>query len=262
MAQTIQSVIEAIVARIPGGLMEKTVDVIKAGDPSQPVTGIVTTFLATYAVLKRTIDLGANLVITHEPIFYNHRDEVDWLEGDPVYTAKRRLIEENNLVVWRFHDYWHRHRPDGIFAGVTEALGWQDYVDPARRVLYNIPQTSVGALAEIFKKKLSISMVRVVGALDMPCRRVALAVGAAGGRRQIHVLGQEIDVLVVGELNEWETCEYVRDAISMGQQKALIVLGHANSEEAGMAWLVDWLHDVVPGVRVTHLPTGDPFRFV
>ena len=261
-SRMVQNVLDAIVARIPGGQLDETVDVVKAGDPSQPVTGIVTTFLATYAVLQRAVDLGANLVITHEPIFYNHLDETDWLEGDPVYTAKRQWIEKNGLVVWRFHDYWHRHQPDGILAGITAALGWQAYADPSALPLYTITPTPLGDLAKIFKKKLDISMVRVVGALDMPCRRVGVLVGAAGGRFQMHALRRDMDVLVVGELNEWETCEYVRDAIAMGQQKALIVLGHANSEEAGMAWLVDWLADVVPGVRVTHVPAGDPFRFV
>ena len=39
--------------------IEGSVDVIKAGDPSQPVTGIVTTFLATHEVLQRAVDLGA-----------------------------------------------------------------------------------------------------------------------------------------------------------------------------------------------------------
>ncbi len=262
MSQTIQSVIDAIIARIPGGRLDETVDVFKAGDPSQPVTGIVTTFLATYAVLKQAADLGANLVITHEPIFYNHLDRVDWLGDDPVYKAKLKLIQDRKLVVWRFHDYWHRHQPDGILAGVTAALGWQYDLDPSGLPLYIIPQISLGDLAQVFKNKLGIGTVRVVGALDMPCHRVGMVAGAMSGEHQIHALRREIDVLVVGEINEWETCEYVRDAIALGQKKALIVLGHANSEEPGMAWLVDWLHEVVPGVPVTHIPTGDPFLFV
>lgn len=262
MSLTVQNVLDAIIARIPGGRLEDTVDVIKAGDPLQPVTGIVTTFLATCDVLKQAVNLGANLVITHEPVFYNHLDRVDWLGDDPVYRAKLRLIEENRLVVWRFHDYWHRHVPDGILTGVVQALGWGEYADPSGLPLYVIPQTPLGDLVQVFKNKLNIGTVRIVGALDMPCRRVGLMVGAMGGNYQIYALQQDIDVLVVGEINEWETCEYVRDAIAVGQQKALVILGHANSEEPGMAWLVDWLADVVPGVPVTHVPAGDPFRFV
>ena len=53
-----------------------------------------TTFLATRAVVQRAVDVGANLIITHEPVYYGHRDEVDWLADDPVYQAKRRLIDD------------------------------------------------------------------------------------------------------------------------------------------------------------------------
>ena len=130
MAMTIQDVIDTIIAAIPGAPLKNTVDVVKTGDPSQPVTGIVTTFLATYEVIQHAVERGANLIITHEPTFYSHRDEVEWLAGDPVYEAKRRLLDDHGIVVWRFHDYWHHHRPDGIMVGVLRQLRWEEYADP------------------------------------------------------------------------------------------------------------------------------------
>ena len=90
MPKTIQEVIDAIIKEIPGGPLEDTVDTVKIGDSSQSVRGIVTTFLATHEVIERAVELGANLIITHEPTFYGHRDETDWLEDDPVYEAKAR----------------------------------------------------------------------------------------------------------------------------------------------------------------------------
>jgi hypothetical protein len=62
--------------------------------------------------------VGANLIIAHEPVFYSHLDQTDWLRRDTVYNAKRRLLDEHHIVVWRFHDYWHMHQPDGILTGV------------------------------------------------------------------------------------------------------------------------------------------------
>jgi putative NIF3 family GTP cyclohydrolase 1 type 2 len=263
MAKTIQDVVDTIIQAIPGAPLEKTVDTFKSGDPSQEVTGIVTTFLASHAVIQRTIELGANLIITHEPTYYNHLDEVDWLEGDPVCQAKRRLIEENDVVIWRFHDYWHRHEPDGILTGVISTLGWEDYADAENPRVYHIPPASLRDLAASLKDRLAIDTVRVVGDLEMTCRRVGLLAGAIGGRIQIALLRQEdVDVLVCGEIDEWETSEYVRDAVAQGQAKALIVLGHANSEEPGMAWLVEWLRPRFPDVAITHVPVGDPFHFV
>ena len=99
MRTTIQDVIDTILQEVPGAPFEESVDTFKAGDPSLEVTGIVTTFLASYEVIQRAVDLGANLIITHEPIYYNHLDEVDWLTNDPVYQAKRQLLEENNVTV-------------------------------------------------------------------------------------------------------------------------------------------------------------------
>jgi putative NIF3 family GTP cyclohydrolase 1 type 2 len=263
MRITIQEVIDLIVRSVPGAPTAGSVDVIKAGDPAQPVNGVVTTFLATHEVLQRAVDLGANLVITHEPTFYNHLDEVDWLADDSVYAAKRRFIDEHHLVIWRFHDYWHMHRPDGILTGTIRALGWNDYANVDNPRLYDIPPTPLDALATSLKEKLGIHTVRVVGRPDLVCKRAFLALGAMDGKRQIHLLGQPgTDVLICGEINEWEASEYARDATYLGQPKALIILGHANSEEAGMSWLVDWLHPRLPDVPITHVPAGDPFRFL
>ena len=69
-------------------------------------------------------------------------------------------------------------------------------------------------------------------------------------------------MLIVGEIDEWETSEYTRDALTQGRKRGLIITGHANSEEPGMKWVVDWLQPKFPGVTITHVPVGDPFIFV
>jgi len=71
-----------------------------------------------------------------------------------------------------------------------------------------------------------------------------------------------VDVLIVGETPEWETVEYARDAMIQGRSQALIVTGHANSEEPGMHWLVDWLRPKFPNIAIQHVPVGDPFMFL
>jgi putative NIF3 family GTP cyclohydrolase 1 type 2 len=254
---TIQAVIDNILTAIPGAPYDETVDVFKTGDPAQDVTGIVTTFLATHAVIQRAIELGANLIITHEPTFYNHLDDTGWLTDDPVYIAKRKLIDDHGIVIWRFHDYWHRHQPDGIITGLARALDWTSYVDYTT-YRANLPPLPLRDLVAHIRTKLGCPNPRVIGQPDMLCSRVSLLVGAPGGKWQIEVL-READVLLAGEVHEWETTEYVRDSIRQGTPKALIVVGHALSEEAGMAYLVDWLRPRVPGVPITHVPSGDPF---
>ena len=263
MTITIHELIQTIIASIVDTPLEDTVDVVKIGDPHQPITGIATTFLANRAVLEKAVAQRANLVITHEPIYYFHHDTTDWLAGDPVYESKRQFCEDHNLVIWRFHDYWHMHQPDGILTGFLKQMDWESKAQPQKPFLVDLPPTRLEDLALLFKHKLGIPTVRVCGALDMPCSRLSLVLGAAGGRWQIETLRNEnADVVVCGESNEWETCEYIRDAQFAGQDKALIILGHANSEEGGMAYLVDWLQARYPGIPIVHIPSGDPFHYI
>ncbi len=227
----------------------------------QEVRGIVTTFLATVDVIANAVQRGANLIITHEPTFYNHLDETEWLQGDPVYRAKRQLLEEYGIVVWRFHDYWHAHSSDGILIGVLEQLGWAGYSDPERPYVCHIPETTLARLSLLMKRLFGSQRVRVMGPPELVCRDVGLLVGAVGGQRQIELLRQ-VDALVVGEVREWETTEYVRDGKVAGQIRGLIAVGHALSEDPGMAYLARWLTPRVPEVRVSHVASGDPFRYI
>jgi putative NIF3 family GTP cyclohydrolase 1 type 2 len=262
-SQTIQQIIDRIIKECVNAPFKTTVDTVKSGDPTQKVTGIVTTFLATDKVIQKAGELGANFIITHEPTFYNHLDDVKWLSNDSVYQFKRQLLETNKIVVWRFHDYWHAHKPDGVMTGVLRELGWENYAEKGRQDLCAIPEQTLSNLMVFFKKKLGISKIQMTGDPTMICRKVAFSVGAAGGGPQIHQLSQSgAEVLVVGEINEWETCEYARDAVFSGQKKALIILGHANSEEAGMKYLAEWLKPLAPGITITHVPCGEPLAFV
>ena len=63
--ETIQDVIDLIIAQILVEPLEQTIDTVKVGNPSQPITGVASTFLPTFDVLKRAHAIGANLVIPH-----------------------------------------------------------------------------------------------------------------------------------------------------------------------------------------------------
>jgi putative NIF3 family GTP cyclohydrolase 1 type 2 len=260
---TIQQVMDLILKRIPGAPFAQTVDTIKAGDPAQPVKGIVTTMFATAAVIEEAARMGANFIIAHEPTFYNHADDTAWLEGDAVYQYKKNLLQKHGMVVWRFHDYIHAHRPDGVLMGVLTALGWQQYYNPENPAVVMVPPTTLQNIISLVKKKLGIPHVKVIGTLTDTCRKIVLIPGAAGGRTQIAALEKEKpDLLIVGELNEWETSEYVRDQRHAGAKSNLLVLGHVVSEEPGLEWLAKWLQPQLPGVPVKHIPSTDAFNWV
>lgn len=262
MAQTITAAeaIQRIQKHYPAA-PSSTVDTIKAGEQSTPVIGIATTFLDTMDVLREANRRGANLVITHEPTFYNHLDRPEGMdENDPVWKEKRDFIEKNGLVVWRFHDHWHLRKPDGILAGMVQALGWEKYQGAENPHLFTVPETTLEKLAADVAKRLETPVLRVVGNPEMRVTKLALSPGSAGFQRETHALEMEnVEVLLVGETREWETVEYAADAVSEGKRKALIVIGHVPSEQAGMEVCARWLKTFVKNVPIEFVSTKQPF---
>jgi putative NIF3 family GTP cyclohydrolase 1 type 2 len=261
-ALTVQHIIDLILQS--GGVepLADTVDTIKSGEGSQVVTGIVTTMFPTIRVIKEAVKHKANFIIAHEPTFYNHRDDTAWVKNNTVVAGKQALLEKHGIAVWRFHDYCHAIKPDMISYGVAKKANWQSWYKTGEWML-DIPTQSLRALALHLKRSLGIAHVRVIGDLGQSCSRIALMPGAWGGQRQVAMAESEKpDVLIVGEVPEWETAEYIRDSQLLGRKTALLILGHSVSEEPGMEWLVDWLQPRVQPLKVVHVASGDPFTWI
>jgi putative NIF3 family GTP cyclohydrolase 1 type 2 len=240
----------------------ETIDTFKAGNPKTIVTGIVTTFTPTMAVLAQAVENNCNLIISHEPTFYNHADEVKWLENDPVYKTKLDYINEHHIVIWRFHDHWHNTpgKPDGILLGMMDTLKWKSYEDAKDSTIFNLPETTLKELAVYLKNQLKIKALRVIGDPELKVSRIAFLPGAYGGQRHVKALEKEgVQVLLIGESNEWEGIAYITDAVGQKRNQAMILLGHVPSEESGMKECAKWLGSFLPGVPIKFIPAGEPF---
>jgi putative NIF3 family GTP cyclohydrolase 1 type 2 len=257
MKTTIHDIIQSLIT--PVGRLEQTVDTLLSGDPQVEVTSVVTAFMPTQKVLEEAVALGANLVIAHEGTFYSHHSSFEsTLKDDPVYQSKKKFIDESGLAIFRFHDYIHRYQPDGITEGLAEALSWKASVVkrlPAASIVELPAATTVKELVGHVKSKLAIDYVRVAGNIVISCKKIGILVGyRGGGQLAIPLFAQEdLDVIICGEGPEWETPEYVRDAVWQGRAKALIMIGHAASEEAGMMFLAERLRQHFPSVPVHYL---------
>ncbi|WP_303918026.1 Nif3-like dinuclear metal center hexameric protein [Draconibacterium sediminis] len=248
---TPRSVVNQIKENVTCDWAETTVDVFKAGNPDTEIKGIAVCMFADMRTLQKAVEMNCNFIITHEPVFYNHLDETEAYANDPVYKKKRQFIEDHKLVVFRFHDHIHMTKPDGIYAGMIEKLGWKDYAVNDRGTLYKMPEKHLAGFAQELKKQLGLQTVRVIGNPQMKFTKVGLAVGAPGGARQIQMLNMpEVEVMVAGEANEWETYLYANDATTLGKNKAVIFVGHIKSEEAGMDYCAQWLKGFVKGVPI------------
>ena len=251
---------EVVVERIKQGIgvpwSPDTVDTFKAGDPSLAVKGVVTTAMATMDVLRSTVKAGANMVITGAPTFYG---KADTPTPDPVGAAKKEFIEKNKLVIWRFSDHWRLRTPNPYTQGLCHALGWpaaRRVEDPAR---ISIASMTLEALAARIKRTLHArGGVRVIGDRYMTVQNVGVLPGSTPLRAALETL-PVVDVIIAGEVREWESVEYVRDAITAGGRKGLIAIGRILSEEQGMKVCAQWLRTIVPQLAVTWIPVGDPY---
>lgn len=253
---TAAQVIERIQKQVGVPWKTPTRDVFKAGDPETPVKGIATTVMSTLSILQRAAKAGKNLVITHEPTFWSDADSTQELASDAVYQFKADFIRKNNMVVWRFHDHWHARRPDAMIDGMAKALQWTKPDDSQR--IYNVPPTTLGAMAKDLQDRLRFRAIRVIGDPETKISRGAMNVGATSLQAVMRSM-PEVDVFVAGEPREWEGPEYVQDAVAMGQKKGMIIIGHQNSEDPGMQLCAEWLKTFVSEVPIEFLPTSDPF---
>lgn len=260
-AETARQLVAEIQQHVGVKWQKNTVDTFKAGNPDTSVTGVAVTMMATMDVLQRASAQGLNFVITHEPTFYAHLDTPEGMpENDPVWAEKRAFIEKHGMVVWRFHDHWHMRQPDGIEAGVVRALGWERFQTPQNQFLFVMPETTLKQLAQEVAQKLHSPVVRVVGNPEMKLTEVGLSPGAAGFEAESHALERDdVQALLVGETREWETVEYVADAVAQGRKKALIVIGHVPSEQPGMLECTQWLKSFVKQIPVEFVPASQPF---
>ncbi len=263
----VQEVVDAILDACAIQRLTKTCDQLITGSWEAEVKGIATTFMATPDVIRAAAARGANLIITHEPTFFTHADELGWLENDEVYLRKLALIEETGMNIWRFHDHLHAKTPDGIFAGVLRDLGWETSGSPANRHVYTISPTTVPALVGLLKERLEIEGVRVVGSAEARVEKVGLLVGGGSLGLGSDTMPMELmreydlDMIIAGEILEWTLCAYVRDAAQLGLNKALIVAGHNRTEEAGMKHLPEWLAAILPGIPAFFVEAGDPYQY-
>ena len=258
----IKDVIEKLTS--PGITIENTVDGLDFGKPDEQVKGIAVTFLATQDVINEAVSFGANLIISHEGIFFSHRANLQELQSNRVYQQKRCLIEENRLAIYRYHDHIHRYLPDAITAGLVQSLGWQacEVENLPAATILSIPDMTLQSIILRVKERLGMQFIRYVGDLSMSCRRVGILVGYRGHGELAIPLAEEknLDLLIYGEGPEWETPEYIRDAVQQGKQKALIVLGHAESEVPGMKFLAERLQGKFPDVPVRFIPQKPLFQ--
>ena len=228
-------------------------DTCKEGDPNFEINQVAVTMFPTVDVIRAAADWGAELLIVHEPLYYNHMDEHS---DEPIECQKRELIEQTGMTVWRFHDHAHATNPDLIAAGQLCSLALPGEIELTTtsnlcRVHLNEPMTP-RELKTRMEEKWGLRNIRVCGSTDKPCRHISCMFGAPGNRAFEELRNPNCDILLIGETREWILGEYARDAEQLGYTKALFILGHVGSEREGMVYITDLLKEMFPELTVKY----------
>jgi putative NIF3 family GTP cyclohydrolase 1 type 2 len=234
--------------------VESKTDTIVVGNAFDAVTGISTCMFVDMEILKRSVANKCNLIVTHEPTFYEGSDKIPaFLKDDPVLTEKMKYIMEHHLTIFRLHDNGHRMKPDQVMQGLADELGWK-VVQQSPWIL-EVNKQSLSSVANEVKKHFGVDGIRVIGNPDLQITRVGLVPGMAPSL-QMH-LGtlqrEDVDAILVGEAREWEDYVYVKDAVVQGRKKGAIFMGHLKSEESGMKYCATWLKTFIKDINVTFL---------
>ncbi len=273
---------------------ETTKDKILFGDPNAECTGIVTTCWANIRVIEKAAVLGANLIICHEALFWNHGDRTEWLEEQKnrTYLYKKALLEKYKIVVWRDHEHIHSGIPladgtyvDGIFYGLAEILGWTSYIDreTSQRIdgaegwhdfslpgklnplSYQIPETTTEELARSLIGRLGLNGVKVIGDPGKRVSRISVPFHVLGEAKKEIALADEgkIDCFLAMELVDFTLAEYVRDADLSGDGIAIIGMGHFNIEEPGMQYMTKYIPKAIgEEIPCTFVQSGDTYQYI
>ena len=234
----------------------ETVDCLKAGDPDREVKKIGTCLTATPEVLRQASAFGADLLITHEPTFYDHCDRSG---TGRLYEQKKQAVEAFGGTIYRYHDAMHNRDEDEVNRDLIERMEWKGAFDGNLALVLDAPQTP-RELAKALSRVLDIKHPRIIGNPDFRGTNLWLATGARGGYREF-VLSETMEIGICGELCEWADGEQVRDAAQLGWHKALIVLGHAASEKLSMEGLAKKIDRKFDGAEAKYFDCGELYTY-
>lgn len=237
-------------------------DTLKCGSWDKEVNNVAVTMLATVDVIEKAIEWGADLIITHEPTFYDHMDKI--FENDMVSDKKMKLIDSSGISIIRFHDYMHGCEPDMIGQGEFYYLGLEgEYVKGNQFAVnrFNCKnEITPVELAELMEEQLGIKHIRICGARDVKCTKISACFGTPGGVFE-ELRDDDVEIVLTGEACEWSLGEYARDAAALGYKKALLIMGHIGSERDGMKYLTKLLKEEFRDLEIKYFDCGEVYSY-
>ena len=239
----------------------ETCDTKKAGDENKEVKKVAVSMFATIPVIKKAKEWGADLLVVHEPTYYNHLDNQS---DEKIESLKRKFIEDSGLVLYRYHDYPHMAEKDFIAEGMLQYMNFEGEIE--RTDVFDLVRIHLKEamtpreIAKQIEANCGIAHLRICGAADVKCDEISGMFGTPGGVFE-ELKNEKCQVLLIGEACEWALGEYARDAADLGFKKAMIIMGHIGSERDGMKYVTDLINEKIEGVEAKYFEGGEVYTY-
>lgn len=257
----IQEFINWLKASIGMEWKETAIDDFLYGSPDIELKNVAVTMMATQEVLEEAVRRGCNLIITHEPLFYNHHHKFQHLLKDAVYLAKEAYLRTHGLCVFHLHDNLHQPGLDYVALGMMHRLNWEKYRADDSFRSFSMPGVRLRDILRDIDANLEPTAMKYIGDEAIAYENVVTSWGFMMMENGVQLINRhESCVLITGETHEWEFVEYVHDANRVGLRKALVVVGHVASEESGIEFFSHYLQDKMPSRSILYIRTNDLFK--
>ncbi len=240
------------------------------GSADTPVTGVMVATVPSLALLRQAVAARCNMILSAEAPLYSRplpadanpfaKAGAERLFADPTFKEKAAFIADHKLAIYRLPTRSGEPSPSAyspLFTGqLARAMGLTPQGDGW---FFTTPPITLGTLVQRAQSTVGAhGGLRVIGDLAMPVRQVCVVPGTTDLAATLPRLRQA-DVLVAGDLREWELVPYIADSRAAGHPKGLVALGRVLSEQPGTRALAAALRAAHPTLQVHFADINDPF---
>jgi putative NIF3 family GTP cyclohydrolase 1 type 2 len=240
---------------------DRTVDTFKSGDSSKEITGIAVAWMSYTQAIRQALDLNCNLLITHEPTYYDHWDkDVDAIRF-PEAQKKKKLIEESGITILRCHDLWDQIREIGVpdswgdSLGFGKAVGGEGFFriyDGGGRTVYDIATQIAQAV-----KKYGQESIQLIGPKEKIVHQFVIGTGAITPFPEMMEKFDQAQLFICSD----DGFVYWRDgAMAIDFNIPVLIVNHPVTEFAGIRNLYSYLKNQYPQIPVHYLEQSSMFQ--
>lgn len=230
---------------------DNTVDVVKIGDPTRPVKKAGVCWYPSIETIKAAHEAGCDLLICHEPTFWEHAAPELTLRNEPPGAVKREFLEQTGMVILRAHDTWDQWPEEGIRDAWAKFLGFDKRTFASKEnnytAVYEIEPQSLKDFARTIAEKvkpLGEDSVQVIGDPKEMVSHPAIGVGCCVPDKECVDAGADVLIMCFDGASYWSSRERMHE---MGA--AVITLEHGTTEMPGIESLCKHLAARFPQIE-------------